>query len=326
MKRTILFLLAATTAVSCLFAQTTKNPFSELGYKKQVMYTSSKGEFEEFHGNPDVVEIGSVYFNTKTNKVIGYVNQEKEKAEVATATSAMSVDPKCEKYYWISPYAYCLNNPVNAVDPDGRLVIFINGMHGGSGGKSEYWKGLDTQVMNRIKDWNATYIDGSHGGTSSLPWNLSANERKDVGYDSGKDYASYYLFAYKNDDGSFKESIKVITHSMGAAYAKGFIKGLIDAGVPINQIEFEADFAPFQPTKQQAVNGVRTYQFSHKNDDVANNKLLGSPSGKIEGVSNSDYSNADNENKVHAIETFTNEVNNLPAGTYKVVDGKIVRN
>jgi len=109
MKRTILFLLAAVTVVSCLFAQTTKNPFSELGYKKQVMYTSSKGEFEEFHDKADVVEIGSVYFNTKTNKVIGCIDKQKENAEVATATSAMSVDPKCEKYYWISPYAYCLN-------------------------------------------------------------------------------------------------------------------------------------------------------------------------------------------------------------------------
>lgn len=121
MKRTTLFLLAVTTASSCLFSQTTKNPFSELGYKKQITYTSSKGEFEEFHDNADVVEIGSVYFNTKTNKIVGYVNKEKENAEVATATSAMSVDPMCEKYYWISPYAYCLNNPVKFVDPDGRV-------------------------------------------------------------------------------------------------------------------------------------------------------------------------------------------------------------
>ena len=30
------------------------------------------------------------------------------------------VDPLCEKYYHISPYAYCANNPVNAIDPDGR--------------------------------------------------------------------------------------------------------------------------------------------------------------------------------------------------------------
>ena len=122
MKITILFLLAVTTAVSSLFGQITKNPFSKLGYKKQITYTSSKGEFEEFHNNADVVEIGSVYFNTKTNKVVGYVNPEKEKAEVASATSAMSVDPLCEKYYWITPYAYCMNNPVKFVDPDGREV------------------------------------------------------------------------------------------------------------------------------------------------------------------------------------------------------------
>ncbi len=32
------------------------------------------------------------------------------------------VDPLCEKYYSISPYAYCANNPVNAIDPDGRAL------------------------------------------------------------------------------------------------------------------------------------------------------------------------------------------------------------
>ena len=30
-----------------------------------------------------------------------------------------TMDPLCEKYYTISPYAYCGNNPVNAIDPDG---------------------------------------------------------------------------------------------------------------------------------------------------------------------------------------------------------------
>lgn len=32
------------------------------------------------------------------------------------------MDPLCEKYYNWSPYAYCLNNPVKFVDPDGRIV------------------------------------------------------------------------------------------------------------------------------------------------------------------------------------------------------------
>jgi len=39
------------------------------------------------------------------------------------------VDPLCEKYYSISPYAYCGNNPVNRVDKDGRLFdTFLDGV------------------------------------------------------------------------------------------------------------------------------------------------------------------------------------------------------
>lgn len=33
-----------------------------------------------------------------------------------------TMDPLCEKYYDISPYAWCGNNPVNYVDPDGRDI------------------------------------------------------------------------------------------------------------------------------------------------------------------------------------------------------------
>ena len=35
----------------------------------------------------------------------------------------LSVDPLAEKYPNMSPYNYCLNNPLNLVDPDGRDVI-----------------------------------------------------------------------------------------------------------------------------------------------------------------------------------------------------------
>ena len=33
------------------------------------------------------------------------------------------VDPLCEKYYSISPYAYCGGNPVMHIDPDGRKIV-----------------------------------------------------------------------------------------------------------------------------------------------------------------------------------------------------------
>jgi len=32
-----------------------------------------------------------------------------------------SMDPLCEKYYHISPYAYCAGNPIIRTDPDGRI-------------------------------------------------------------------------------------------------------------------------------------------------------------------------------------------------------------
>ncbi len=34
-----------------------------------------------------------------------------------------SPDPLCEKYYHISPYAFCNNNPIRYIDPDGRAVV-----------------------------------------------------------------------------------------------------------------------------------------------------------------------------------------------------------
>jgi RHS repeat-associated protein len=33
-----------------------------------------------------------------------------------------AVDPLAEKYYGISPYAYCVNNPISLIDPDGKAA------------------------------------------------------------------------------------------------------------------------------------------------------------------------------------------------------------
>ena len=50
-------------------------------------------------------------------------------------------------YYNINPYSYCGGNPVNAIDPDGEPIIFINGNHFGDEGTSAYWNGVDNQIF-----------------------------------------------------------------------------------------------------------------------------------------------------------------------------------
>ena len=43
-----------------------------------------------------------------------------------------TMDPLAEKYYGISPYAYCANNPINLVDPDGCFGFVAAGAVGGA--------------------------------------------------------------------------------------------------------------------------------------------------------------------------------------------------
>lgn len=51
----------------------------------------------------------------------------------------ISRDPLFEKYFWMSPYAYCANNPVKYVDPTGCEVEF---------------KGFEVGIQVALKDLN----------------------------------------------------------------------------------------------------------------------------------------------------------------------------
>ena len=240
------------------------------------------------------------------------------------------VDPMGEKYYSTSPYTYCLNSPVNAVDKQGKLVLFINGFHNGSGGTSKYWGGFDIMAMKILNDDKFLYKDGALGGFKALKEDnkiLNANYRKDYGYKEGKMDAMKIVNMISDERGNIKETIKILTHSMGAAYAKGYIQALkeyfVENNIPLNSIAFEMDFAPFQPTKQTAVEGVATYQVTNTNDMIANNRLLGSPSGSIKGATV--YFNND-EHKGHSITDFIDQLWRLPTGTYRVDEkGNIIR-
>lgn len=251
MKRTIVLLLAVITAFSCLFAQASKNPFTKLGYKKQVVYSSSKGEFDEFHDQEYVVEIGSVYFNTKTNKVVGLVSEEGNNKKLNPATTAMSVDPLCEKYYWISPYAYCLNNPVKYTDPTGKWIA------GTDGNPVSFTKGQwssnaspDVQRMGNAMFKSGTasrQLFGMMDNTAKISIKISDETVKgaDGGYVLGKtDPGKVFVDNDNNNnitkvdeynvviyEGSIKEALGILNGNSGDDKYKGLT---VDQGIAVN--------------------------------------------------------------------------------------------
>lgn len=64
-----------------------------------------------------------------------------------------TVDPMAEKYYSISPYAYCATNPVNRIDPDGRDWR-VTTRYNEETQKIEYNMTVNAVLYNNSKDSN----------------------------------------------------------------------------------------------------------------------------------------------------------------------------
>lgn len=179
MKKIFLTLLIL-SANLILHAQN-ENPFAKYGYNV-LTATSSKGEFTEFHDQTDIVEIGSVLFNRHTNKIVKVLDKDETTIDISSATAAMSIDPDCERYYWISPYAYCANNPIKFIDPDGRKIKIANNATGAMENIAKMAAtSLGSQVLNRLIGVNETYTLNSTFWSSSSQYDYHSRDINYVG-------------------------------------------------------------------------------------------------------------------------------------------------
>ena len=79
------------------------------------------------------------------------------------------MDPLCEKYYDVSPYAYCAGDPVNAIDPDGKSIwtkmlktTMKIGSRVASNGLRELGKAATyTEAVSDSKENATTVVDGN---------------------------------------------------------------------------------------------------------------------------------------------------------------------
>ena len=266
------------------------------------------------------------------------------------------IDNHSEVYYGLTPYNYTGNNPVNAIDIDGNLFIFANGFmpsqyfagqsetkligqgrsapaktvpnpeyeryapdrgfyasgpqNNGKTFEKDYWGKVDNAYIIAYNDPNAYYTNGSFTPESE------ANTRFNQGEKAGADLIK------KLDAGEIilatGETIKIVGHSQGAAYAAGIATALANSKYG-GLMEFVDYLSPHQPGDFTHPNKVRGRQFSTRDDMVSSGKGIfgtilnwfngGSKLEQIKGTS--DYTIRSHNMKGlggHMVDTWLNDL------------------
>jgi len=115
-----------------------------------------------------------------------------------------SVDPLAEKSPNVSSYVYCLDNPVNAVDPDGKQAFFIHGTNS----SPKRWNSSSVNTLMKLtnnKSYNTSFSWEKLAGTT----NNSQDRKKAAG--------NLVDFVMKNRKKG--EEITLIGHSHGGNVA-----------------------------------------------------------------------------------------------------------
>lgn len=223
----------------------------------------------------------------------------------------MNIDPLAERYSNYTPYNYVANTPLQAVDPDGRAIIFIGGLRfsqsdadqqqglgspdGFMGRRSgiyhkndvtKYWSNFDGKknyhgrsasidgIFKRaFKDNNAFYLSGSSTHTSS------ALKRQGEGAKKAELFHKTYGYGGgKNRKIKTGEAIRVVGHSQGGAHAAGFVSQLLtyknEIGGNLYNVEVIFYLNPHQPGDIYNPIGPKSVQYSVHTDQISGKGLM----------------------------------------------------
>jgi hypothetical protein len=266
-------LLALLTISSQAINAQNENPYVIFGHETNIIYetkikdlfkipnidTSSKTKAISYN-----VDEGCILFLGSNDSILS-----KTKIQPYQLLRWLSTDPLANEYPSISPYAFVANNCINAIDPDGRKIIFVNGYYNtgnlsglaGTIGGQDYWgTDLISGAQTFFGDKKTGFVDGRGA------WNSTGSERFDAGYAYAK--ANLTTITAGMVEG---ETVKIVSHSMGGAYSEGLIKYLLEQKIPVEQV---VHLSPADPSGFTA-SSAPTVQFNLENDAVLLYKNFG---------------------------------------------------
>ena len=169
----------------------------------------------------------------------------------------MSTDPMQEKYPQHTSYLFVGSNPVNAIDPDGNKIVFINGKIGGGSPKAgaSYWNGNNSDFVKGAKsffhDDKVAFTDADYGYLST------AKGRETSGYEYAKAHYKQWVSDMKPD-----EAFNLVSHSMGGAFSKGIEKYLKEMG---RKVEYNLMINTYQVDRIHNPKSNETFYIDYQN-------------------------------------------------------------
>ena len=165
-----------------------------------------------------------------------------------------TIDPLCEKDYGVSPYVYCRDNAINAVDPNGEdvAVLIENAGAGGMGHMAILIQGEDGNWYLYSKNGTANHAPfgrSSHDDVNRGPFDtpddfLNGDNSNLVQNEKTKEYYRQYDEAYvietdKNEEakeGAMSEISKPFYNLLGSNCAETVQKALEGAGLDAGRL------------------------------------------------------------------------------------------